>query len=51
MVGDPFPVPIDEVRAAAFGGEEAWEVLDAKWGGQVKPDIVFFGEVRTTMQK
>ena len=40
-MGDAYPVPIDEVRTAAFtGGEEAWAVLDAKYGGQVKPDIV-----------
>jgi len=37
-------VPIEEVRHAAFAGEEAWEALEAKHGGRVKPDIVFFGE-------
>lgn len=44
MVNDPFPVPIDEVKAAAFGGPEGWKALNAKYGGLVKPDIVFFGE-------
>ena len=39
------PVPINDVRAAAVdGSEEAWSSLNAKYGGLVKPDIVFFGE-------
>eukprot|EP00966_Prymnesium_polylepis_P163508 3779415-Prymnesium_polylepis.3 len=37
-------VPIAEVEAAAKGGMEAWDALNAKHGGLVKPDIVFFGE-------
>lgn len=38
------PVPIEEVREAAFGGEAEWQALFAKYGGPVKPSIVFFGE-------
>jgi len=37
-------VPIEEVKAAVNGGPAACEALRAKWGGLVKPDIVFFGE-------
>eukprot|EP00928_Gymnodinium_smaydae_P081121 TRINITY_DN64697_c0_g1_i1.p1 TRINITY_DN64697_c0_g1~~TRINITY_DN64697_c0_g1_i1.p1 ORF type:complete len:350 (-),score=62.00 TRINITY_DN64697_c0_g1_i1:145-1194(-) len=37
-------VPIDEVREAILAGEDACVALDKKYGGQVKPDIVFFGE-------
>jgi len=48
VVGDLFPVPIVEVREAAFAGEEAWAALDSKYGGPVKPDIVFFGEALPT---
>jgi NAD-dependent deacetylase sirtuin 2 len=41
---DHAPVPIDEVKVAAEGGPEAWASLNAKHGGLIKPDIVFFGE-------
>lgn len=38
-------VPIEEVRAAALDGSaDAWHALNARHGGLVKPDIVFFGE-------
>lgn len=38
-------VPIEEVRAAALDGSvEAWSALNARYGGLVKPDIVFLGE-------
>ena len=43
VIGGP-EVPLAEVKAAAFEGEAAWELLTAKYGGLVKPDIVFFGE-------
>ena len=43
--GEPgAPVPVDEVRAAAFGDGAEWAALFAKYGGPVKPSIVFFGE-------
>jgi NAD-dependent SIR2 family protein deacetylase len=44
VVATGAPVPIEEVRAAAFGGAEEWGALAARHGGLVKPDIVFFGE-------
>ena len=37
-------VPAVEVEAAAKGGMDAWDALNAKYGGLCKPDIVFFGE-------
>ena len=37
-------VPIDEVREAIMKGPEGWHAMNAKHGGLVKPDIVFFGE-------
>ena len=37
-------VPVEEVRQAAFGGPADWDALAAKYGGPVKPSIVFFGE-------
>ena len=37
-------VPIDQVRTAAFGGDDEWTALAQRHGGLVKPDIVFFGE-------
>ena len=37
-------MPIEEVRAAIMGGAAACDALNAKYGGLVKPDIVFFGE-------
>ena len=33
-----------EVREAIMAGEEGWRAMNAKFGGLVKPDIVFFGE-------
>ena len=27
-----------------MAGEEGWRAMNAKFGGLVKPDIVFFGE-------
>jgi NAD-dependent SIR2 family protein deacetylase len=44
VVGTDAPVPVEEVKAAAFGGEPAWRALEGKYGGRVKPSIVFFGE-------
>ena len=44
VVGSRAAVPVDEVKAAAFGGEAAWDELAARHGGLVKPDIVFYGE-------
>ena len=43
VVGDPYPVPIDEVKAAAFAGEEGWATLDKKYGGLVKPGALYHG--------
>jgi len=40
-------VPIEEVREACLSNNdehEGWEKLKSKYGGLVKPDIVFFGE-------
>eukprot|EP00470_Lotharella_oceanica_P010299 CAMPEP_0170191784 /NCGR_PEP_ID=MMETSP0040_2-20121228/52507_1 /TAXON_ID=641309 /ORGANISM="Lotharella oceanica, Strain CCMP622" /LENGTH=294 /DNA_ID=CAMNT_0010439939 /DNA_START=194 /DNA_END=1078 /DNA_ORIENTATION=- len=37
------PVPIDEVKEAV-NATKGWEILRKKYGGLVKPDIVFFGE-------
>ena len=43
--GSSAAVPVDEVRvAAATEGMAGWDALNAKHGGLVKPDIVFFGE-------
>ena len=44
VVGSGQDVPVEEVKAAAFGGPEDWDALAAKHGGLVKPSIVFFGE-------
>jgi len=44
VVGQGTFVPVEEVKAAAFGGEAAWDELTQRHGGLVKPDIVFFGE-------
>lgn len=44
VVGSQRPVPIEEVREAAFGGAAEWAALEGQYGGLVKPDIVFFGE-------
>ena len=42
------PVPVDEVRKALLlqhgSGQHGMDALRAKYGGLVKPDIVFFGE-------
>lgn len=35
-------VPIEELQAAVMGN--SWQALREKYGGLVKPDIVFFGE-------
>merc|ERR1711879_462987 len=37
-------VPVDEVRQAVMASKEACATLNKKYGGLVKPDIVFFGE-------
>ena len=40
-------MPPDELRAAVHAGKygpEGWLALSEKYGGLVKPDIVFFGE-------
>eukprot|EP00658_Telonema_sp_P-2_P002906 TRINITY_DN11070_c0_g1_i2.p1 TRINITY_DN11070_c0_g1~~TRINITY_DN11070_c0_g1_i2.p1 ORF type:complete len:405 (-),score=92.21 TRINITY_DN11070_c0_g1_i2:101-1315(-) len=37
-------VPVDEVKEAVRVGPEACDALRTKYGGLVKPDIVFFGE-------
>ena len=44
VVGSQRPVPVEEVRTAAFGGAAEWAALEQRHGGLVKPDIVFFGE-------
>jgi len=44
VVGSRTSVPTAEVKVAAEGGDAAWAALNAKYGGLVKPDIVFFGE-------
>eukprot|EP00927_Polykrikos_kofoidii_P056188 TRINITY_DN50357_c0_g1_i1.p1 TRINITY_DN50357_c0_g1~~TRINITY_DN50357_c0_g1_i1.p1 ORF type:complete len:331 (+),score=40.66 TRINITY_DN50357_c0_g1_i1:87-995(+) len=43
-VGTGRKVPPEEVRQAMFDGVSACKELNAKYGGLVKPDIVFFGE-------
>jgi len=37
-------VPIEEVKTAIDEGEGGWREMNRKYGGLVKPDIVFFGE-------
>lgn len=37
-------VPLEEVEKAIFEKDKGWEYLKKKYGGLVKPDIVFFGE-------
>ncbi len=45
VLGTRAPVPVSELKQAALSGEmEPWEALTAKYGGLVKPDIVFYGE-------
>ena len=44
VVGGCRSVPVDEVRAAAFGDPADWAELARRHGGLVKPGIVFFGE-------
>ena len=34
----------EEVKKAIFEGEKGWKKMNKKYGGLVKPDIVFFGE-------
>lgn len=41
------PVPVEEVREAILHGETGecgWQAMRERYGGLVKPDIVFFGE-------
>jgi NAD-dependent SIR2 family protein deacetylase len=45
VVGTGTEVPINEVKRAAFGGADMWDALATQYGGLVKPDIVFFGEM------
>jgi NAD-dependent SIR2 family protein deacetylase len=44
VVGSGAHVPVSEVRSAAFGVPADWDALSTKYGGPVKPSIVFFGE-------
>ena len=37
-------VPIEELHAAVLSGSETCASLVAKYGGPVKPDLIFFGE-------
>jgi NAD-dependent deacetylase sirtuin 2 len=37
-------VPVEEVREAVMSGQDKVKALNEKYGGLVKPDIVFFGE-------
>ena len=37
-------VPVDEVHEAIMAGPDGYTAINAKYGGLVKPDIVFFGE-------
>ena len=37
-------VDVEEVREAIMAGPEGYTAMNAKYGGLVKPDIVFFGE-------
>ena len=37
-------VDTEEVKEAILLGEEGWKKMNNKYGGLVKPDIVFFGE-------
>uniref|UniRef100_A0A7S3K0N6 Deacetylase sirtuin-type domain-containing protein n=1 Tax=Aureoumbra lagunensis TaxID=44058 RepID=A0A7S3K0N6_9STRA len=38
------PVPINQVKDAVLSGPQGWINLKNRYGGLVKPDIVFFGE-------
>ena len=40
VVGTHAPVPVEEVKTAAFGGDAEWAVLSKRHGDLVKPDIV-----------
>eukprot|EP00900_Chrysochromulina_parva_P027429 jgi/Chrpa1/931/Chrysochromulina_OHIO_Genome00013918-RA len=45
VVGRSTSVPVDEVRRAALSSSpDAWASLNRRYGGHVKPSIVFFGE-------
>lgn len=45
VVGRSTSVPVDEVRRAALSSSpDAWASLNYRYGGHVKPSIVFFGE-------
>jgi len=37
-------VDINEVKESIMAGENGWKKMNKKYGGLVKPDIVFFGE-------
>eukprot|EP00301_Raphidiophrys_heterophryoidea_P027735 c9800_g1_i1.p1 GENE.c9800_g1_i1~~c9800_g1_i1.p1 ORF type:complete len:438 (+),score=130.85 c9800_g1_i1:102-1415(+) len=37
-------VPVTEFRDAINQGKSGWQALNEKYGGLVKPDVVFFGE-------
>jgi NAD-dependent deacetylase sirtuin 2 len=37
-------VPVEELQDAVMAGKDACRALNEKYGGYVKPDIVFFGE-------
>ena len=37
-------VDIKEVKESIMAGEKGWKKMNEKYGGLVKPDIVFFGE-------
>lgn len=37
-------VDTEEVKKAIFEGETGWKKMNKKYGGLVKPDIVFFGD-------
>lgn len=47
VVGGGRDVPVEEVRAAAFGNPEDWDALAKKHGGLVKPAIVLCARVRS----
>lgn len=47
--GPGVKVPIAEVQEAILG--ETWRELRDKYGGLVKPDIVFFGEANGSMER
>ena len=44
VVGTGEDVPVHEVAEAVEAGDAGWTALNTKYGGLVKPDVVFFGE-------